>query len=148
MKLTIAAITIAASTLAPNVGSAVDFAYAESIAQQAPAIEACIADTLENLTPIYGGDILAGAMAGETHARRLANILKEMTPYYGGDRLDGQTVGEKQAEIWMIMTTRGTDAENLEAIVVNTLYDHVMYGDITAAAATQAHADIIACVTY
>ena len=113
----IASIAIAASTFAANADT-YDFAYAESIAQQAPAIEACIADTLENLTPYF------------------ARVL------------GGQTAGEISAEAWMGATTRGTNKELLEAAAEAGLYRAVLAGEITAAAATQAHADIIACVTY
>ena len=114
----IASIAIAASTFAANADT-YDFAYAESIAQQAPAVEACIADILENLTPLYGND-----------------------------RPGFQTFGEITAGAWMDATTRGTDKDLLEAAAETGLYREVLAGDITAAAATQAQADIIACVTY
>ena len=106
MKLTIAAITLAASTFAASADN-YDFAYAESIAQQAPAIEACIADTLESLTP-----------------------------YYGSEMIGEQTYGEKHAENWMNVTTRGTEIDILKGVSKSALYDRVMAGDITAAAAT------------
>ena len=88
------------------------FEYAENIAKQAPAVEACIADTLESLTP-----------------------------YYKGEMLGGQTAGEKQAEMWMNGTTKGTDKERLERFSHHGLYERVMNGDITAVQATQAHSD-------
>ena len=117
----IAGIAIAASTFAANADT-YDFAYAESIAQQAPAVEACIADILENLTPHY---------------------VRMIDSEYGSE-----TVGEIIAAAWIDATDRGADKELLEAAVETGIYRDVLAGDITAAAATQANADIIACVTY
>lgn len=50
--LTAAIIAISATAAQADTSS---FEYAESIAKQAPAVEACIADILEALTPYYGG---------------------------------------------------------------------------------------------
>ena len=114
--ITVAIIAMAATAAQADTNS---FEYAESIAKQAPAVEACIADTLEALSPSYKGEMLGG-----------------------------QTAGEKQAEMLMNSTIKGTDKERLERFSHHGLYERVMNGDITAAQATQAHADIIACVTY
>ena len=114
--ITAAIIAMAATSAHADTNS---FEYAENIAKQAPAVEACIADTLESLTP-----------------------------YYGGEMLGGQTTGEKQAEMWMNGTTYFTDKERLERFSHSGLYDRVMSGNITAAQATQAKAEILACVTY
>ena len=50
------------------------FEYAESIAKQAPAAEACIADTLEASAPSYYGEAL-----GDTSARRRPSMRTLLT---------------------------------------------------------------------
>lgn len=114
--LTAAIIAISATAAQADTSS---FEYAESIAKQAPAAEACIADNLESLAP-----------------------------YYNGEMSGGQTVGEAQAEMWMDQSTRGTDKERLERFARYGLYELVLSGDIKAEQATQALADVLACVPY
>lgn len=118
MKNLITAAIIAISANAAQANT-LNFEYAEGIAKQAQAAEACIADVLENLTPSYAFESLGG-----------------------------ETYGEVQAGGWRNGSTHFTDKERLERFARYGLYELVLSGDIKAEQTTQALADVLACVPY
>ena len=118
MKNLIAAIALAASAISANADTN-SFEYAEIVANQSPVAEACIADTLADLSPAFDEITIMDNTRAE---------------YYAGRIMD--------------QSNKGQNKDSLAASAHNYLFFFVSEGDATAAQANQAYTDIQACVTY